>query len=64
MAARRNETKERPWEVHGVVQRGDKNYWTRIGAAFHNKDGSINLLLDYVPTDSETTIQLRPPKED
>ena len=53
-------------EIFGVVQRDgqDKGFWTRIGTAFENKDGSFNLKLDYLPTSAETTIQLRDPKAD
>ena len=50
-------------ELWGVVKRGDRDYWTRIGAAFENQDGSWNLLFDYMPTSGATTIQLRNPKE-
>ncbi|HEV3189334.1 MAG TPA: hypothetical protein VGY54_02495 [Polyangiaceae bacterium] len=51
-------------QLVGVVQRtvgGEKkNYWTKIGVAFENKDGSWNLRFDYLPTGtSETTIQMR-----
>jgi hypothetical protein len=38
-----------------------KSYWTRIGVAFENRDGSQNLVFNFFPTDLETTtIQLRP----
>ena len=37
-----------------------KGFWTRIGVAFENRDGSMNLRFDYWPTSPETTIQLRP----
>ncbi len=37
-----------------------KTYWTKIGVAFQNKDGSMNLKFDFLPTDLVgTTIQLR-----
>ncbi len=51
--------------IYGVVQREgqDKGYWTRIGTAFENNDGSLNLLFDYLPTSADTTIQVRNPKE-
>jgi hypothetical protein len=50
-------------EIYGVVNRNDRNYWTRIGVAFENqRDGSWNLLFDYVPVNGTTTIQLRDPK--
>lgn len=50
-------------EILGVVTRNDRNFWTRIGTAFENpRDGSWNLLFDYLPVSAETTIQLRDPR--
>ena len=49
-------------EIFGVVDRGEQSFWTRIGVAFENSDGSLNLLLNFVPTDPETTIQIREPR--
>jgi hypothetical protein len=49
-------------EIFGVVNRNNQNYWTRIGTAFENADGSLNLKFDYRPVDADTTIQLRDPK--
>jgi hypothetical protein len=51
-------------QLVAVVERqsGDekKSFWTRIGVAFENRDGSWNLRFDFVPTRmGETTIQLR-----
>ena len=57
------ETRNRQ-ELWGAVKRGDSSYWTRIGTAFENKDGSWNLLFDFFPTSPQTTIQMRVPKED
>ena len=49
--------------LYGVVQRRNtKAFWTRIGTAFENRDGSWNLLFDYFPTDSNVTIQMREPR--
>lgn len=47
--------------LFGVVQREgmEKGFWTRIGTAFQNQDGSWNLRFDYVPTDPSVTIQMR-----
>ena len=28
---------------------GERHYWTRIGAAFTNRDGSLTLVLDALP---------------
>lgn len=38
----------------------DITFWNRIGAAWLNKDGSINIVLNSVPLDGK--IQLRVPK--
>ncbi len=44
--------------VFTVVERGPgKSYWTRIGVGFVNKDGSLNLRLDALPTNG--MIQVR-----
>ncbi len=51
-------------EIYGVKKVSDeKTFWTRIGVGFVNKDGSINLKFDFIPTDPNTTIQVRDPKE-
>ncbi len=54
--------------IYGIVPRknGDGGYWTKIGVAFVNKDGSMNLRFDFVPSNPETTIQVRDfePKRD
>ena len=36
--------------VYTLTERGDKSYWTRIGVAYVNRDGSLNLKLDAMPT--------------
>lgn len=50
-------------QIVAVVERGEgadaKKFWTRIGVAFENRDGSWNLRFDYFPTSSTTTVQLR-----
>lgn len=45
--------------VYTIVdrQRDGKKYWLRIGTAFENRDGSLNLYLDAVPTNG--TLQVR-----
>ena len=40
-------------QLVGAIERGEgddkKTYWTRIGVAFENRDGSWNLRFDFVP---------------
>ena len=49
-------------EVFGIVDRGGQSFWTRIGVAFVNEDGSLNVRLNYLPTDPGSTIQVRDPR--
>ena len=48
--------------LFGVLQRDgmEKGFWTRIGTAFQNHDGSWNLRFDYLPTNPAVTVQMRP----
>jgi len=51
-------------QLVAAVERGEgeqkKTFWTRIGVAFENRDGSWNLRFDFLPTRPETTtVQLR-----
>lgn len=40
---------------------GEKRFWTRIGVAFTNRDGSTTLLLDALPLGTNT-LQVREPR--
>lgn len=62
--ARGNERAPQRKQIVGAVEwttaDGEKKtHWTRIGVAFPNRDGSWNLLFDYFPRDTSTTIQVR-----
>lgn len=43
--------------AYSISQRNGKSFWTRIGVAFVNRDGSINVKLECLPINGE--IQLR-----
>ena len=47
--------------VYGIVERPglEKAFWSRIGVAFKNRDGSINLKFDFFPRDPGTGMQIR-----
>ena len=47
-----------------VTQRGTQKYWTRIGVAFVNKDGSINVKLEAVPVSGQLQIREYEPRDD
>lgn len=48
--------------VWSITERNGREYWTRVGASFVNRDGSRTLLLDALPMNGK--LQVRPPSED
>ena len=42
---------------------GEKTFWVRIGVAFTNRDGSVNVILDALPLGTNR-LQIREQKED
>ena len=44
-------------DVYTIKSTGKKKYWVRIGAAFVNKDGSLNAYLDAMPLSGELNIR-------
>jgi hypothetical protein len=49
--------RSRPWAAYNIVEKGGRRYWNRVGSAFHNRDGSMNIFLDALPRDGK--IQIR-----
>lgn len=37
--------------------KGEREFWTRIGSAFENRDGSITCRLDAVPVNGKVVIR-------
>jgi hypothetical protein len=59
-----NHTPSNMMQLVAGVERSEgddkKSFWTRVGVAVENKDGSWNLRFDYLPARmGETTIQMR-----
>ena len=56
-------TKKNMKQIVAAVERvkgsEKQSYWTRIGTAFENSDGSWNQRFDFYPAHPSTTIQLR-----
>jgi len=46
-----------------ITKRNDKKFWNRIGVAFPNNDGSINVKLDAMPVDGNLQIRDYEPRE-
>ena len=51
-------------EVYTVVKNGEKDYWNRIGMAFVNKDGSLNVKLNALPVNGSLNIRDPRPRAD
>ena len=51
--------RKEPLVVYTIVERerDGKKFWVRIGAAFRNRDGSLNAFLDAVPVNG--TLHIR-----
>ncbi len=47
-----------------ITERGEKTFWNRIGVAFTNRDGSINVKLDAVPLSGTLQIRDYEPRDD
>jgi hypothetical protein len=47
----------KPWAAYNIVERSGRRFWNRVGSAFHNQDGSMNIYLDALPRDGK--IQIR-----
>jgi hypothetical protein len=49
--------------VYVISQNSKKKYWTRIGVAFVNSDGSLNVRLEAVPVSGEMQIRDYVPRD-
>jgi hypothetical protein len=47
-----------------ITQRGEKKYWNRVGVAFVNHDGSINVKLESLPVAGELQIRDYVPRDE
>jgi hypothetical protein len=68
--SRGDEPRERDMEqnrmkiAYVITQRKDRNFWNRVGVAFVNNDGSINVKLEAVPVSGEIQIRDYQPKDE
>jgi hypothetical protein len=61
-----NTSKSTPatWKaVYTVIERGDRSHWLRVGTAFVNRDGSLNVKLDALPVNGTLQVRDADPKE-
>ncbi|WNZ66239.1 hypothetical protein QEG98_41985 (plasmid) [Myxococcus sp. MxC21-1] len=52
------------FNVSTPVERNGKTYWSRVGAAFANGDGSVSVVLDSLPLNGKLHLALPSPKDD
>ena len=50
--------------VYQISERSGKSFWNRVGIAFVNNDGSLNVKLDAVPVSGEMQIRDYVPREE
>lgn len=58
-----NENNHSPKDVFHMKEDNGKTFWTKIGSAFVNRDGSINAYLDALPRDGKIQIRDRRSKD-
>jgi len=47
-----------------ITNRNGRNFWNRVGVAFVNSDGSINVRLEAVPVNGEIQIRDYTPRDE
>lgn len=54
------------YTVYTIIEKNGEgeDYWQRLGSAWTNKDGSINLSLNALPLNGKLHIRERKPDED
>lgn len=49
--------------VYNVTERAGRSYWTRVGIAFVNRDGSLSVRLESLPVSGEMQIRDQAPRD-
>lgn len=57
------EDRKKPKAVYTIIEGVEKNFWREIGAAWVNRDGSLNVILDALPVNGRLHIRDKPDKE-
>jgi hypothetical protein len=50
--------------VYVITERGGRSFWNRVGVAFVNSDGSLNVRLEALPVTGELQIRDYVPREE
>ena len=43
--------------IYTISERGERKFWTKVGVAFVNRDGSLNCKLESLPVDGQLHIR-------
>ena len=43
--------------VYAITERGERSFWTKVGVAYTNRDGSTNVQLDALPVSGRLQIR-------
>ncbi len=43
--------------IYVITSKGERKFWTKVGVAFVNRDGSLNCKLESLPIDGELHIR-------
>ncbi len=43
--------------VYAITERGERSFWTRVGVAYTNRDGSTNIQLDALPVSGRLQVR-------
>ena len=64
--ARPGKKSNKPLAAYTIVERedSDDDIWCRIGIAFTNKDGSVNVYLNALPVNGKVHIREAPVRDD
>jgi len=50
-------------KVYALTERDGKTYWTRVGAAFKNRDDSLTIVLEALPVSGRLQVRKDEPRE-
>jgi hypothetical protein len=50
-------------KVYALTERDQKTYWTRVGAAFKNRDESLTIVLEALPVSGRLQVRKDEPRE-
>jgi hypothetical protein len=58
------DSEAKPLAVYTVIEKQDgKDIWLRVGSGFHNRDGSLSLLLDAMPINGRLQVREYRPRD-